>query len=105
MSDNEPDTAAHDHTVRLKDGRALVLRVYGAPDGLPVVALHGTPGSRLKFSTTDAAAKRLGLRILALDRWGYGGTSPPAMQSLAGFAACRALSTNFTFTFNCLRAQ
>ena len=81
-------TGAHraDRTVTLSDGRAIMLRTYGAPDGRPVIALHGTPGSRLKFSATDEPARRLGLRIIAPDRWGYGGTAAHAEPSLGAFA-------------------
>ncbi|WP_254534669.1 alpha/beta fold hydrolase [Halomarina litorea] len=49
---------------------------YGPPDGSPVVFLHGTPGSRLLGSLFDADATRLGVRLLAIDRPGYG-RSPP----------------------------
>jgi len=45
---------------------------YGDPEGTPVLAFHGTPGSRFKFRSADAPAREMGLRILALDRRGYG---------------------------------
>jgi hypothetical protein len=50
-----------DERLRLPDGRGLGFRVYGDPRGLPVLFLHGTPGSRLKFSIADEAGKALGL--------------------------------------------
>ena len=75
-----------DERLRLPDGRMLGFRVYGDPDGLPVLFLHGTPGSRLKFSIAHDAGKRLGLGIVAPDRWGYGLTEAPGKPSLAGFA-------------------
>lgn len=46
------------------------------------MALHGTPGSRLKFASLDAAAGRHGLRLICPDRWGYGGTDAPAVPVL-----------------------
>jgi pimeloyl-ACP methyl ester carboxylesterase len=49
--------------------------------------LHGTPGSRLKFSVAHDPARRLGLRIIAPDRWGYGLTSVHPEPSLPAFAA------------------
>lgn len=53
---------------------------------MPVLMLHGTPGSRFKFSSTDETARRLGLHIIAPDRWSYGGTAAPAHPSLGEFA-------------------
>ncbi len=63
--------------IRLGDGRTLSFRTYGRVDGLAVLALHGTPGSRLKFRSLHGEAHRLGLRIIAPDRWGYGRTQAP----------------------------
>ena len=79
--------AGDDRVVRLADGRRITYRTYGAPCGHPVLALHGTPGSRLKFASTEQAAAALGLSVIAPDRWGYGGTDPHTSPSLAAFAA------------------
>lgn len=49
---------------------------YGAPAGPAVVVAHGTPGSRLQAALLDTAATELGLRLIAPDRPGYGGSSP-----------------------------
>ncbi len=67
-------------------GRAFAYAVYGAPDGVPVLAFHGTPGSRLKYRIADAEARALGLRLVSIDRWGYGETRAPPSPSLAAFA-------------------
>jgi pimeloyl-ACP methyl ester carboxylesterase len=48
----------------------------GDPAGVVVVYLHGTPDSRLSRHPDDALAARAGVRLLALDRPGYGRTSP-----------------------------
>lgn len=64
----------------------IAYREFGAGDGSAVLALHGTPGSREKFALLDADARRLGLRIISPDRWGYGATPAPRHGSLAGFA-------------------
>ncbi len=45
---------------------------YGDLKGLPVFALHGTPGSRLMFALSDHAARDRGLRLIAPERPGYG---------------------------------
>lgn len=49
-------------------------RVQGAPGGRPVVALHGTPGSRFSGTPARDALNALGLRVVTLDRPGYGDT-------------------------------
>ena len=56
----------------LPNGSTVGYAEYGAPDGQPVIALHGAPASRLMFSAADAAAKSYGLRVVAPDRPGYG---------------------------------
>lgn len=61
----------------LPDGRRLGYCCFGAADGYPVLALHGTPGSRYKFGMADAEAKRLSLRLICPDRWGYGLSDAP----------------------------
>lgn len=69
--------AQFDRVHELPDGRRLGYCCYGADDGFPVVALHGTPGSRYKFSMADAEAVRLGLKLICPDRWGYGLSDVP----------------------------
>jgi len=76
-----------DTFLELADGRTLAFRTYGAADGFPVLALHGTPGSRFKFVSVHAFALAHGLRVIALDRWGYGATSPHKSPSLSAFCA------------------
>jgi pimeloyl-ACP methyl ester carboxylesterase len=74
-----------DHSLRLPDGRRLGFRIYGDPVGTPILFLHGTPGSRLKFSIAHDAGRERGLAIVAPDRWGYGLTEAPPAPSLRGF--------------------
>jgi pimeloyl-ACP methyl ester carboxylesterase len=59
-------------TLRLADGRRVGYAEYGHPQGAPVLAIHGTPGSRFMFALTDKAARERGLRIFAPERPGYG---------------------------------
>jgi pimeloyl-ACP methyl ester carboxylesterase len=80
------EAASADGCLLLADGRSLAYRTFGDPAGRPVIALHGTPGSRLKFSAADEPARRLGLRLVAPDRWAYGRTSAHPAPSLAAFA-------------------
>ncbi|MEM1307540.1 MAG: alpha/beta hydrolase [Pseudomonadota bacterium] len=81
-------------TVTLPSGRRVTYAVFGAPAAMKqsrvVLAFHGTPGSRLKFRPADEDARRRNCTLLAVDRWGYGGTDAPAARSgrtLARFAA------------------
>ncbi len=55
----------------LADGRQLGYAEYGDPQGLPLLALHGTPGSRFMFALGHEPARDKGLRIIAPDRAGY----------------------------------
>jgi pimeloyl-ACP methyl ester carboxylesterase len=64
-------------TARLSDGRTLAYVAAGDPHGAPVVAHHGTPGSRLFAALLDDAARAAGVRLLVPDRPGYGRSSPP----------------------------
>lgn len=68
---------------RLRDGRLIGYAEYGDPDGRPVIALHGTPASRLLFRLGDGPARARGLRLIAPDRPGYGLSSPNRLRTLA----------------------
>jgi pimeloyl-ACP methyl ester carboxylesterase len=58
--------------IRLSDGRKLGYMEYGARSGFPMLALHGTPGSRIWFKDDDDTSKELGIRLITVDRPGYG---------------------------------
>lgn len=59
----------------LTDGRDLAWRDFGRSDGAPVIALHGSPGSHTNFAPVSEAAAREGMRLIALDRPGYGNST------------------------------
>jgi len=61
----------------LADGRTLAYAVGGDEGGTPVVAHHGTPGSRLFAALLSEAAAAEGVRLVVPDRPGYGRSSPP----------------------------
>ena len=63
------------------DGRSVMVRDMGDPQGAPVVYFHGTPGSRLDVDFGADLAQRVGVRVIAFDRPGYG-RSDPASCSL-----------------------
>ncbi len=71
---------------RLNDGRLILYREYGATDGEVILALHGTPGSGLKYRPAHEAAGIRGLRIIAPDRWGYGASQAPRIRSLRHYS-------------------
>jgi pimeloyl-ACP methyl ester carboxylesterase len=74
VTDDDPRSAIDrsSRVHRLPDGRGIGYAEYGSVDGLPVIALHGTPGSRFMFALTDEGARARGLRIIAPERPGYG---------------------------------
>jgi pimeloyl-ACP methyl ester carboxylesterase len=63
-------------TMRLADGRTLAYEDYGDPDGRPVVFTHGFGDSRLIRNPDDALTASLGVRVIAPDQPGVGGSSP-----------------------------
>lgn len=66
--------AAHEGEVRLRDGRVLAYVQFGPAQGVPFLYCHGFPGSRLEARLCAAAASRHGLRLVAVDRPGFGGS-------------------------------
>ena len=64
------------------NGRVLGVCEYGDPEGFPVLAFHGIPGTRLMFRPTHEIARRLGLRIIAPDRPGFGCSTPQPQRTL-----------------------
>src|SRR4051794_27347587 len=67
-------------------GRTLRVRDGGA-DGPVVVVHHGTPGAGLLFGPEAESAARLGIRLVAYDRPGYGGSTPQRDRTVADAAA------------------
>jgi pimeloyl-ACP methyl ester carboxylesterase len=64
--------AVREGTVTAPDGRKLAYLERGAESGLPVFALHGTPGSRFVRHSDPTLYERHGVRWIANDRPGYG---------------------------------
>ena len=56
----------------LRDGRTLGYAEYGDAGGDPGFYFHGHPGSRLEARLAHEAAAERGMRVIALDRPGYG---------------------------------
>ena len=58
--------------VILNDGRSLGFAEYGDPNGEPVLEFHGWPSCRTEAWFYDEAGKKLGARIIGIDRPGFG---------------------------------
>ena len=56
------------------DGSRISYCEFGVPNGLPILYCHGFPASCIEAELTDDAAKKIGVRIIAPDRPGYGDT-------------------------------
>ena len=67
---NAPGTTGKQ--IHLRDGRALGYAEFGDPAGRPVFFFHGFPGSRLQRYPDDAIAIASGVRIITIDRPGFG---------------------------------
>jgi pimeloyl-ACP methyl ester carboxylesterase len=74
-------------TVALEGERRLAYAEYGRADGDPVVFFHGTPGSRRLASLFETTARERGVRLLAVDRPGYGRSDPWPAHSVADAGA------------------
>jgi pimeloyl-ACP methyl ester carboxylesterase len=64
-------------TLELAGGRRLAYDDIGAPDGRPIVYLHGCPDCRLTRHPDDGIPATIGVRLIAVDRPGYGGSDAP----------------------------
>ncbi len=77
------------HPLRVLDapgGHRVGLTEYGDPGGIPTLFFHGWPGSRLQGRYAHEAAAEHGVRIIAVDRPGYGATSPRPGDTLTDWA-------------------
>jgi pimeloyl-ACP methyl ester carboxylesterase len=75
-----------DLTIALKDGRKIGYIEYGDRNGIPVFFFHGTPGSRLMFLVDDEISKNLGIRLICLDRPGFGISDPKPNRTILDWA-------------------
>ena len=73
--------------IQLADGRTLAYLAMGDPGGSPVFYFHGYPGSRLEGRLGASAAKRLGLRLIAPDRPGFGESTFQPGRTIGAWAA------------------
>lgn len=67
------------------DGRTVGFADYGPATGLPVIDCHGGPGSRLAPRAAVPAAAPAGIRLVGIDRPGYGLSTPWPGRTIAGW--------------------
>jgi pimeloyl-ACP methyl ester carboxylesterase len=72
--------------LRARDGRVIAVEVVGDDDATPVLLCHGLADSRLAAQSLQLAARDLGLRVIAPDRPGIGGTDRRWLRWLADWA-------------------
>jgi pimeloyl-ACP methyl ester carboxylesterase len=63
---------ARTHEIASPDGASLFVRDWGPVDGTPIVHHHGMPGCSLSVPGGWDAAKQVGVRVISIDRPGYG---------------------------------
>lgn len=76
--------AGKKHT--LSDGRNLGYHEYGELNGFPVFAFHGLPGSRIWFEEDDETCSSLGVRLLTVDRPGFGNSDQKKNRAFLDFS-------------------
>jgi pimeloyl-ACP methyl ester carboxylesterase len=74
-----------DQTIRLASGRTVGFADYGIADATAVLWCHGGPGSRLEPAYLRREATEAGLRIIGIDRPGYGLSPPQPGRTIAGW--------------------
>jgi pimeloyl-ACP methyl ester carboxylesterase len=71
VSESSTTPEHSEHRIHTGD-RVLAVAEWGDPNGIPLFALHGTPGGRIDYWMDPTIYARHGLRRLTLDRPGYG---------------------------------
>ena len=71
--------------ITVSDGRRVAFADYGTPGQTPVLWCHGGPGSRWEPEICAAAADQAGLRLIGIDRPGYGRSTPRPGRTIGGW--------------------
>ncbi len=69
--------------IQLADRRDLAWMEVGDSGGTPVIALHGSPGRGTDFAVYHATALKCGVRVIGVDRPGYGHSAYHPRRSLS----------------------
>jgi pimeloyl-ACP methyl ester carboxylesterase len=83
MSDGAAVTT---HEVRTPDGRVLAVTEGGDPEGVAVLAHHGTPGAGILDAPWVVLAARQRVRLVIWDRPGYAGSTRRPGRDVAAAA-------------------
>lgn len=76
-----------DGMITTSDGRTVGFADYGTSDQTAVIWCHGGPGNRLEPSVAAEAAARADLRLIGIDRPGYGRSTPQPGRTIGGWVA------------------
>ncbi len=74
-------------TLTLADGRHLSYDVYGDPNGVPVIFSHGLSDSRLIRNPDEELTRSIGVRMIAADQPGVGGSTPQRGRRMVDWGA------------------
>jgi pimeloyl-ACP methyl ester carboxylesterase len=69
-------------TLTMPDGRTVGYEDLGAAGDHPIIWCHGGPGSRLEPTAASAGVAGMGIRIIGIDRPGYGLSDPLPGRSI-----------------------
>jgi pimeloyl-ACP methyl ester carboxylesterase len=72
-------------TITTIDGRTVGFADYGTPGQTAVVWCHGGPGNRLEPAFVADSASRAGMRLIGIDRPGYGRSTPQPGRTIGGW--------------------
>ena len=73
-------------TISRPDGRVVAWATWGDASGRPMLALHGTPGSRLDRSPDPGLLDRVGAHVVTFDRPGYGRSTVHSERTMLSVA-------------------
>ncbi|WP_319546283.1 hypothetical protein [Ruegeria conchae] len=73
--------------ITLRDGRTLAFNTYGDPNGTPVIFSHGFSDSHVIRQPDDSLTASLGVRWIAADEPGVGGSSPKKDRRMVDWGA------------------
>jgi pimeloyl-ACP methyl ester carboxylesterase len=83
LINDQPDSAEMFQHVVVASGRRIAFSELGAHDGYPALYAHGFPSSRREAMLIDAAARDVGVRLVSIDRPGYGDSDPLPQRRIA----------------------
>ena len=62
-------------TLTVPSGRKLDYLISGAPNGFPLIYLHGTPGAYPSLTSLGRACETNNIKLISFSRPGYGGST------------------------------